>query len=56
MNGAVRRLEYNFDSAGLPYQLTTYDVASGGSLVNQVPRTYNGLGQLTTEYQETPRR
>ena len=35
----------------MPYLLTNYDSASGGSIVNQVQRTFNGLGQLTTEYQ-----
>jgi RHS repeat-associated protein len=30
---------------------TSYDSATGGSVVNEVFRTYNGFGQLTEEYQ-----
>ena len=51
VDGAVRRLEFNFDTAGRPYQFTSYDASSGGNVVNQVQREYNGLGQLITEYQ-----
>ncbi|MCL4852622.1 MAG: RHS repeat-associated core domain-containing protein, partial [Bryobacteraceae bacterium] len=40
------------DSAGRPFQFTSYDAATGGSVVNQVERHYNGLGQLTEEFQE----
>lgn len=31
--------------------MTSYDAASGGNIVNQVQRTFNGLGQLKIEYQ-----
>jgi subtilase family serine protease len=31
--------------------LTSDDAASGGNVVNQVERLFNGLGQITTEYQ-----
>ncbi len=31
--------------------MTSYDAASSGSIVNQVQRTFNGLGQLITEWQ-----
>ena len=51
MNGAVRRVETAYDSQGNAYLFTNYDAATGGSIVNQVQRGYNGLGQLTTEYQ-----
>ena len=40
-----------YDSAGNPYLFTSYDAASGGNVVNQVEDVYNGLGQLTGEYQ-----
>jgi RHS repeat-associated protein len=51
VDGAVRRIETTYDTQGNPYLVTSYDAASGGSVVNQVQRVYNGLGQLTGEYQ-----
>ncbi len=53
VDGQVRRLETGYDSAGRPALFTSYNAASGGSVVNQVQRVYNGLGQLVTEYQAT---
>jgi YD repeat-containing protein len=52
VDGAVRRLETAYDTAGRPYLYTSSDSSSGGTVVNQVQQTYNGLGQLITEYQE----
>jgi hypothetical protein len=34
-----------------PTEVSRYDAASGGNVVNQVLRSFNGLGQLTAEYQ-----
>src|SRR5213078_4703369 len=51
VDGAVRRLETAYDGQGNPYLFTSYDAASGGNVVNQVQDVFNGLGQLTTEYQ-----
>ncbi|HEX4123829.1 MAG TPA: hypothetical protein VHY37_03820 [Tepidisphaeraceae bacterium] len=51
VDGAVRRLTYSFNDAGLPYQQTSYSAASGGSVVNQEEDIYNGLWQLITQYQ-----
>jgi YD repeat-containing protein len=51
VDGAVRRLTTAYDSAGNAYLFTSYDAPSGGNVVNQVERVYNGLGQLTGEYQ-----
>ncbi|AGA25728.1 RHS repeat-associated core domain-containing protein [Singulisphaera acidiphila] len=48
---SVLRLETTYDVAGRPVFLTSYNAASGGSVVNQVLRVYNGFGQLITEYQ-----
>jgi RHS repeat-associated protein len=48
---AVLRLETAYDGQGNAYLLTSYDAASGGRVVNQVLRQYNGLGQLTAEFQ-----
>src|SRR5262249_36909893 len=52
VDGAVRRLETAYDTQGNPYLFTSFDAASGGNVVNQVQRAFNGLGQLITEYQE----
>ncbi len=51
VDGSVRRIEYAYDSQGNLSLITSYNAASGGSIVNQVQRVYNGLGQLTGEYQ-----
>ena len=51
IDGTVRRIETAYDGQGNPYLVTSYDAASSGSVVNQVQRAYNGLGQLITEYQ-----
>src|SRR5579884_254596 len=51
VDGSIRRIEYAYDSQGNNSLVTSYNAASGGSIVNQVQRVYNGLGQLTGEYQ-----
>ncbi len=51
VNGAVRRLETAYDGQGNAYLVTSYDAATLGNIVNQVQRDFNGLGQLTREYQ-----
>ena len=53
VDGSVRRIEYAYDGQGNQYLITTYDAASGGSIVNQVEREFNGLGQMTVEYQQS---
>lgn len=50
VDGAVRKLAFTYDPAGRLEKATSYD--SSGSTVNQVQWAYNGLGQLTTEYQD----
>jgi YD repeat-containing protein len=52
VDDAVVRLETAYNDQGLPYLFTSYDAASSGSVVNEVQREFNGLGQITTEYQE----
>jgi RHS repeat-associated protein len=52
VDGAVRRMEIAYDTQGNPYLFTSYDAASGGNVVNQVQRDFNGLGQMIREYQE----
>ena len=51
VDGAVRRVETAYDGQGNAYLVTTYNAASSGSVVNQVKREYNGLGQLTADWQ-----
>jgi RHS repeat-associated protein len=51
VNTSVLRLETAYNTAGQAYLFTSYNAASAGSVVNQVQRAYNGLGQLITEYQ-----
>src|SRR5207237_3470148 len=40
-----------YDALGNPYLVTSYNAASGGSIVNQVENLYNGLDQLIQQYQ-----
>ena len=40
-----------FRYAANAYLITSYNAASGGSVVNQVKREYNGLGQLIKDWQ-----
>jgi RHS repeat-associated protein len=50
-DGSIRRIETAYDTQGNPYLITSYDAPTGGNIVNQVQRAYNGLGQLTQEWQ-----
>ena len=52
VNGAVRRIEVGYDAQGNSALFTSYDAASGGTVVNQISRDFNGLGQLTSEWQD----
>src|SRR5262249_12071044 len=49
VDGTVTKLGYTYDTGGRRYQFTSY--RADGSVFNQVQRSYNGLGQLTNEYQ-----
>ncbi|MBX9582001.1 MAG: hypothetical protein K2X87_16980 [Gemmataceae bacterium] len=51
VDGSVRRTETAYDGQGNPYRITAYNAASAGSVVNEVKRDYNGLGQLTADWQ-----
>jgi RHS repeat-associated protein len=50
-DGSIRRIETAYDTQGNPYLITSYDSPTGGNIVNQVQRAYNGLGQLSQEWQ-----
>jgi RHS repeat-associated protein len=52
VDGSVRRIEIAYDGQGNPSLMTSYDAAFGGSVVNQVEQDFNGLGQLTSDWQE----
>jgi RHS repeat-associated protein len=51
VDGTVRRIQTAYDTQGNAYLVTSYDAATGGNVVNQVEELYNGLGQLTADYQ-----
>jgi hypothetical protein len=51
VDGTVRRIDTAYDSQGNPYLFTSYADTAGTTVVNQVQDTFNGLGQLTNEYQ-----
>ncbi len=51
VDSSVQRIDTAYDSQGNPYLYTSYADTAGTQIVNQVQQTYNGLGQLTGEYQ-----
>lgn len=52
VDGAIRRLETAYDTAGRADLFTSYDASSGGNVVNQVQRGYNEaiIEKLTERY------
>ncbi|MEO9934427.1 hypothetical protein [Rhodopirellula bahusiensis] len=53
VDGAVRRVEQNYDVRGNVSAITCYNNATvgSGSIVNQVTRQYDGFGQVTKTFQ-----
>ncbi len=51
VDGSVRRMDIAYDTQGNPYLFTSYADTAGTTIVNQVQRAFNGLGQLTQEWQ-----
>jgi hypothetical protein len=51
VDGGVRRIETAYDTGGRPYLWTSFDALLGGNIVNQVQAAFDGLGQLTVDYQ-----
>jgi RHS repeat-associated protein len=51
VDGAVRRIEQSYEVRGMVERITSYDAASGGSVVNDVLNQFNDYGQLTAQYQ-----
>jgi RHS repeat-associated protein len=52
VDGTVRRITTGYSPLNTPNLFTSYDAASGGNVVNQVKDEFNGLGQVTKEWQE----
>jgi RHS repeat-associated protein len=52
VNDHVKRLGYSYDTAGRLAKSTSYFDTSGTNAVSEVWDVYNGLGQLTREYQD----
>jgi RHS repeat-associated protein len=50
-DNTVLRLQTNYNALGNAFQITNYNAASGGSIVNQVQEIFNGLDQLIQEFQ-----
>ncbi len=51
VDGSVRRIDTAYDEQSNPYLVTSYSDTAGTTVVNQVQRSYNGLGQETADYQ-----
>jgi RHS repeat-associated protein len=51
VDGSVQRIDTAYNNQGLAYLLTSYADTAGTQIVNQVENIYNGLGQLTQQYQ-----
>jgi RHS repeat-associated protein len=49
VDGAVRKIAYNYDTLGNLQRVTSYNAAN--EIVNEVVREFNGFGQLIREYQ-----
>ena len=53
VSNAVLRHGFTYNTLGLPALSTSYSDTAGTTVVNQVEDVYNGLGQMTGEYQAT---
>jgi RHS repeat-associated protein len=51
LNGAVRRIETSYNVRGLLHKVTSYNAASGGTVVNQVERLYDAFNNLIEDCQ-----
>ena len=51
VDGSVRRIDTAYNNQGLAYLFTSYADTAGTQIVNQVENIYNGLGQITEQYQ-----
>jgi len=51
VDGAVLRCGYTYEVRGMVENVTHYNAATGGTVVNDVQNEYNTFGQLITQYQ-----
>jgi RHS repeat-associated protein len=51
VDGSVQRIDTAYNTGGQSYLYTSFSTPAGTTIVNQVQDVYNGLGQLTGEYQ-----
>ena len=51
VDGAVLQCGYTYEVRGMVENVTHYNAASGGTVVNDVQNVYNTFGQLITQYQ-----
>jgi RHS repeat-associated protein len=51
VDGAVRRIEWTYDTLGRTTSVTSLNAPTAGTPLNQVARVYGGFGQLTNEQQ-----
>ncbi len=52
VDGSVRAIGYSYNTQDLPFKQTSCSDAAATTVVNEVEDVYNGLGQLTQQYQE----
>jgi RHS repeat-associated protein len=52
LDNDVLRIQYGYNTQGLLEKISSYNASSSGTIVNEIKREYNGLGQLITEYQD----
>jgi len=51
VDGSIQRIDTAYDTTGRPYLYSSYADPAGTVIVNQVERTYNGLGQISADFQ-----
>ncbi len=51
VDGSIRRMDTAYDTGGRPYGFTSYADLAGTTVVSQIGRIFNGLGQLMQEWQ-----
>jgi RHS repeat-associated protein len=51
VDGSIRRIDMAYDGQGNAYLYTSYADTAGTQIANQVEQVYDGLSQLTGEYQ-----
>ena len=55
VDGSVRRIEYNMIIRDNQYLITSFDAVTGGNIVSQEMKLFNGFRQLQYDYQSAQR-